>query len=345
MAYQTRESCAALLEKIWYGAHPLRYPLLPLSALTAAAVSIRRNWYARVKPTSLPLPVIVVGGLTVGGTGKTPLVIAIARYLDKAGYRPGIASRGYGGRCKKYPHRVNNKDNPDIVGDEPLLIRHKSACPVAVDPDRSRAIVCLKKQNDIDVAICDDGLQHYRLHRDVEIAVVNGRAPFGNGLLLPAGPLREPRARLEKTDFVVTNGSVPAEKESDARWFSMRMQPVAFENLTTGERRGCESFSGWEAHACAGIARPQRFFDTLDGLGIKVLPHAYPDHHRYRRRDLDFAQPSPIMLTEKDAVKCRSFANADTWVLRTEAVLEERFWSALRDRLRSVKTENEQKST
>ena len=348
MGASVKGTCAALvhrvMHRVWYDArHPLRYPLLPLSAATASVAAARRAWYARVKPAPLPLPVIVVGNLTVGGAGKTPLSIEIARYLGAAGYKPGVASRGYGGRCKTYPRCVSDEDDPGVVGDEPLLIKRKSACPVVVDPDRRRAVACLAEQGGVDVAVCDDGLQHYRLHRDIEIAVIDGRTLFGNGLLLPAGPLREPRARLASTDFIVVNGTAPIAGAAAERQFSMRLQPVAFENLATGERRAPGDFAGRKVHACAGIAHPRRFFDTLRGLGMNPRTHVYPDHHRYRRRDLDFGSSQPVILTEKDAVKCRRFVGdearggawSNTWALQTEAVLEDGFWDALLARLKS----------
>ncbi len=313
-----------LSERVWYGSHPLRYLLLPLSAVTAVAVSLRRAWFHFAKPAPAPVPVIVVGNLTIGGSGKTPLVMAIAHHLKRRGYKPGIVSRGYGARSRSYPHCVQINDDVEEVGDEPLMLRQKTAFPVVIDPDRRRAVACLAERGDADIAVCDDGLQHYRLYRDIEIAVVDGSEGFGNGLLLPAGPLREPRTRLDSVDLVVVNGGA-----ADQKQFSMQVRPLAFENLVTGEQLAPGAFAGRAVHACAGIARPQRFFDMLSKLGMQVHAHAYPDHHRYQARDVRFEPEVPVVITEKDAVKCRRFATDDTWSLRMEAEPEKAFEETL----------------
>ena len=329
-----RERCRHSVNRVWYGeAHPLRYLLLPLSAVFFVAAKARRAYLMRRRPTPAGLPVVVVGNMVAGGTGKTPLVAAIAGRLKAEGYKPGIVSRGYRARRRRYSHRVR-ADSADEAGDEPVLLQEKTGCPVIIDPDRQRAVRYLCERSDIDIAICDDGLQHYRLHRDVEIALVDGAAGFGNGLLLPAGPLREPRSRLACVDIVVINGeyesrdhvidALPANKR-----FSMRMRPLGFRNLVTGECLPTDAFSGRTVHGCAGIANPRRFFAQLRALGAEVIEHAYPDHHRYRGHELRFASRIPVVVTEKDAVKCRCFANDDTWVLQVEAAPEEGFWQAL----------------
>ncbi len=335
-----KEPLSVFLQRTWYGDHPLCRLLTPLSGVTAAAVAARRAWFRRVKPATAPLPVIVVGGLTVGGTGKTPLVAALAEYLKSKGRKPGIVSRGYGARRRDYPYRVQTGDSADQVGDEPLLLRRRTGCPVVIDPDRRRAVVHLAEQTDadIDIVVSDDGLQHYRLHRDVEIAVIDGRRGFGNGKLLPAGPLREPRSRLAAVDAIVVNGDGEAFRDAAriptrARWFSMTIKPLGFENLATGEALPPDAFAGRVAHACAGIGDPRRFFDVLAELGVRATPHVYPDHHRYRSRDLVFTDAAPVIVTEKDAVKCRDFPDSKVWFLKVEAVLEDEFWEGLDARL------------
>ncbi len=334
-----KKAGAALMQRVWYGSHPLRYLLLPLSLLTAVAAVAGRARLRRAPPS--PLPVIVVGNLTVGGTGKTPLVAAIAHHLRDRGYKPGIVSRGYGARRQAYPHRVGADDDAGEAGDEPLWLRQKTNCPVVIDPDRRRAVAALAAHTDADIAICDDGLQHYRLQRDLEIAVVDGRRRFGNGLLLPAGPLREPRTRLEEVDIVVVAGvDESAAGIAPGRQFAMRLEPLAFENLVSGERLAPDGFAGRAVHACAGIAQPQRFFNTLNQLGATVHAHAYPDHHRYRARDLCFEPGTPVVVTEKDAVKCRRFAAENVWGLQMETVLEAAFWQALDRRLAQMRRPN-----
>ena len=317
---------ASLTQRLWYGTHPLRYLLLPLSWLTALVLGVRRLWLRFAKPAPVSVPVIVVGNLTVGGSGKTPLVAAIAHHLKRAGYRPGIVSRGYGAECGGYPYQVQTDDTADKVGDEPLLLRRKTSCPVVIDPARRRGLAYLIEHSDVNVVLSDDGLQHYRLHRDLEIVVIDGQRRFGNGLLLPAGPLREAVSRLDTVDLVVVNGGDGALAPGQ---FSMRMKPLGFENLESGERLACDAFAGRRVHACAGIAHPQRFFDTLVTLGMTVQAHAYPDHHRYVAGDLCFERATPVIITEKDAVKCRYLATPEVWALQTEAVLEEAFWKKL----------------
>ncbi len=329
-----RESRRRLANRVWYGKpHPLRYLLLPLSALFFIAVKARRMYLVQRQPAPAGPPVIIVGNLVVGGTGKTPLVAAIAGRLKAKGYKPGIASRGYGAKPGSYPHPVR-AEGANEAGDEPLLLKEKTGCPVVIDPDRQRAAQYLYKRFDVNVVICDDGLQHYRLRRDVEIALVDAATGFGNGWLLPAGPLREPQSRLRSVDIVVTNGTckphgdvidgLPPEQR-----FSMQMRSLGFENLVTGARLPVDAFSGRAVHGCAGIVDPQRFFAQLRALEARVIEHAYPDHHRYREQDIHFDPQAPVIVTEKDAVKCRCFASDNVWVLQIEAVPERGFWQAL----------------
>ncbi len=319
------------LQRIWYeGARPglwLRW----LSFLYRGASGLRRAWYrsglGRVyRP---PVPVIVVGNLTVGGTGKTPLVIWLAQALRRLGRRPGIVSRGYGGMARHWPQQVRGDSDPRTVGDEPVLIARHTGCPMAVGPDRAACARALVHHADIDLLISDDGLQHYPLARDVEIAVLDGRRRLGNGRCLPAGPLREPPARLFDVDFVVVNGGQAQPNE-----VPMRLEPVALRAVREPSRsRPLSELRGQTVHAVAGIGHPQRFFDTLRRLGARVEAHPFPDHHRFRAEDLQWPG-HPIVMTEKDAVKCRDIAPRDAWFLEVVGVLPDDFPRRILNRLR-----------
>ena len=329
-----KERCRRLADRIWYGEpHFLRYLLLPLSTLFSVVAKSRRAYLIRRHPSPVGLPVVIVGNLVVGGTGKTPLVAAIADRLKAEGYKPGIVSRGHGARRRHYPYQVRANDANE-AGDEAVLLKEKTGCPVIIDPDRERAARHLCERSDVNIVICDDGLQHYRLHRNVEIALVDGATGFGNGLPLPAGPLREPRSRLDSVDIVVINGHYESHDEAidglpANKRFSMQIRPLGFQNLVTNVRLPVDGFSGRTVHGCAGIAGPQRFFSQLRTLGARVIEHIYPDHHRYREPDIRFNSHTPVIVTEKDAVKCRRFANDKVWVLRVEAVPGKGFWRAL----------------
>lgn len=306
----------------WYDApapHPL---LLPLETLFRQAVAQRRRAYRDgLKPVaSLPVPVIVVGNLSVGGTGKTPLVIWLAEFLTAQGFRPGIISRGYGGTKHRAPLAVNATTDPARCGDEPALIAQRTGCPVYVFPQRVAAARALLAAEACDVILSDDGLQHYALGRDIEIAVIDGARGFGNGHCLPAGPLREPPERLASVDFRVYSG---AENEDGYAIFLAGDVAV---NLHDPERRQALSdFAGSPVYALAGIGHPERFFDHLRRHGLKVEGRGFPDHHPYRPEDLRFADNQPLLMTEKDAVKCRAFAGPTHWYLPVTAQLSARF--------------------
>lgn len=261
----------------------------------------------------LTVPVIVVGNITVGGSGKTPLTIALARVLQQRGWRPGVVSRGYGGRSRDRPRRVSVDDDPLDVGDEPLLIvRH---CPVVVDPRRPRGASRLVELG-CDVVLADDGLQHYALGRDIELVMVDGERRFGNGFCLPAGPLREPLSRLREVDFIVANGAAQSGE------FAMRLPMRTVVSLRQPEQT--HPLADWRdraVHAVAGIGHPERFFRQLREAGLRVEAHPFPDHHRFRPEELAFPGDKPILMTEKDAVKCRLFATARHWVVPVEAEL------------------------
>lgn len=279
---------------------------------------------AMLKSRRLPVPVVVVGNLTVGGTGKTPLVIHLARALHARGMRPGVVSRGYASAGRGV-REVGPQDDPLLAGDEPVLIAQRAGVPVWVGADRVAAgRALLARHPDCDVLIADDGLQHYRLARDVEIAVIDEQGA-GNGWPIPAGPLREPLDRLERVDAIVLNGArAPEDVRAplDAARFSMSLAGDRFFRL--GEpQMTCESrrLRGLRLHAVAGIGRPQRFFDSLSRLGLAFVAHPFPDHHRYRAAELAFDDCDAILMTEKDAVKCRRLGLGQTWVLPVDAVV------------------------
>ena len=305
------------LNRIWYGGAPTSLLLLPLAWLYGAVMSVRRVFYELgwLPSYRVERPVVVVGNLTVGGTGKTPLVAWLAERLTERGLRVGIVSRGYGS-ASATPRVVEPNSRWQDVGDEPLLLRQRTGCDVVVATDRVAGAQLLV-QRGADVILADDGLQHLRLARDVEIVVVDGARGFGNGFLLPAGPLREPAARLALANFVVING--PPEHASIAHQPMARdMQPVQMALSpgtvlpVAGSRadRTLESFRGQRVHAVAGIGNPGRFFADLRGRGLNVVEHPFPDHHPFTAADLDFGDAAPVLMTEKDAVKCRAFAGA-----------------------------------
>lgn len=311
-----------LLERIWYGRHPLGLALAPLGWLWAGVARVRRLVYRQGwrRVARLPVPVIVVGNLSVGGTGKTPLVTWLFECLTRQGYHPGILTRGYGGRARHWPQQVRPDSDPEVVGDEALVLARHCEGPVAAGPDRVAAAMALLAHSDCDVLLSDDGLQHYALGRDIEIAVVDGTRRLGSGRCLPAGPLREPRSRLAEVDMVVTSG--PALRGE----FPMRYLPLALRNLREpAERMGLDALRGRRVHAVAGLGNPARFFALLRAHGLEVTEHAFPDHHRYRVEELDFDDALPVVMTEKDAVKCERFAGADWWCLPVEADLPEAF--------------------
>jgi tetraacyldisaccharide 4'-kinase len=305
--------------------------LSPLATLYCAAAMLKRRLYRGgwLRAVSFPVPVVVVGNITVGGTGKTPLVLWIARHLAEHGWRPGVVTRGYGGRARVWPQRVTPDSDPRSVGDEPVVLARRAGVPVVADPDRPRGVRELLAQG-CNVVVSDDGLQHYRLHRDVEIAVVDGGRGVGNGRCLPAGPLREPRSRLQSVDARVVNDATA----SDA--WSMRLVPNGFRRVANSQATApLDHFRGRRVHALAGIGNPGGFFRQLRTLGAEVVERAFPDHHRFRASDLEFADHDAVVMTEKDAVKCRSFAGPDSWYLAVDVEIDPGFGDWLRQRLRS----------
>lgn len=359
------------LARAWYGPPSawLR-ALLPLSWLFRRLAQRRRQQYrSGQRPLyRAPVPVIIVGNISVGGTGKTPLVAWLAKRFQEQGLRPGIVSRGYGSRAPAYPYDVRPDSPPSEAGDEALLLARNSACPVVIAPDRGAAARHLLASHPCDLLISDDGLQHYALARDIEIAVIDGQRGLGNAWLLPAGPLREPRERLLEVDFIVSNGAIPEDveafllrrgpgsihsgfarttparpptvealeaQEAQEALFQvheMQLRPLSLINLKTGERKAPQG-QGRQVHAVAGIGNPQRFFDTLQSCDFAIIPAIFSDHHAFQAQDLAFPDDLNIVMTEKDAVKCQPFADARCWYLKVEATLPQSFFTALLSKL------------
>jgi tetraacyldisaccharide 4'-kinase len=324
---------AGWLQRRWYGPIAPGPGLRLLAGLYASAVGVRRAAYrhAWLRAHRIGVPVIVVGNLGVGGSGKTPLVIAIVESLRHAGWNPGVVSRGYGRRFRG-SCRVVADTPPSDGGDEPVLIARRTGVPVMVDADRVAAARALRAQG-CDVIVADDGLQHYRLHRDIEIEVIDGARGYGNSRLLPAGPLREPPARARDCDFHVVNGGVGLASPDR---HGMQLRGSELVRLDGARRASLQALAGRRVHAVAGIGDPSRFFAMLRDAGIEPVEHAFEDHHAYRKQDLAFAESMPIVMTEKDAVKCAGFALTDAWMLPVSVQLDAAFLPALHATLARV---------
>lgn len=322
----------AFLQRVWYERHSRWFSLLllPLSWLFAVVASLRRAAYRKglLRSFRVTRPVIVVGNITVGGTGKTPLTIWLAEQLHSRGLRVGIVLRGYGGTSTQWPRDVTSDTAADEVGDEAVLLAQRTGALVVAGPDRvadAKRAIELGAQ----VVICDDGLQHYRLARDLEIAVIDERRGLGNGRLLPSGPLREPAGRLDRVDVKVLTRRTRASHPPATFANAVVAAPVLGEavSLGSGERRSLQSFVGTRVHAMAGIGNPRAFFDGLSELGLTIEPHPLPDHARLSAADLAFPDGAPVLMTEKDAVKCRSGADAsrlaNSWAVRLDIAMSE----------------------
>ena len=325
----SRDKLAQELPRLWFRRRlsPHLWPLVPLSWVFRTVVAARRWLYAQdlLNSLKLPVPVIIVGNLTVGGSGKTPLTLWVVEHLRTAGYRPGILSRGYGGEAARIEEVLPESDAA-VVGDEPLLLALRSRVPVFVGRDRVAAgSALLERHPYCDVLVADDGLQHYRLARCVELAVFDSRGA-GNGRLLPAGPLREPLDRLRTVTGVVCNGGMSdvPEVANEIPCFSMRLSGTRFIALDD-PLHTCvaEDLKGKKLYALAGIGDPSRFFSQLASLGLEFSAHPFPDHRRYRAEDLAFARDGVLLMTEKDAVKCRGLTLPETWVLPVDARIED----------------------
>jgi tetraacyldisaccharide 4'-kinase len=323
--------------KHWSRRGAVAWLLWPASLAFGVAAFARRMLYrAGIFGSKHPgVPVVVVGNLTAGGSGKTPLTLWIVGWLREHGWKPGIVSRGFGGSAAAkggQPREANIASDPAEVGDEPILLARRSGCPVWVAPDRVAACRMLREKHpECDVIVTDDGLQHYALARDIEICVVDGRG-FGNGFLLPAGPLREPPSRLRSVGAVVTHGA------EGLSGYPMKLEGDSIVRiLDAKDVRPAKSFAGQRVHAVAGIGDPKRFFLQLARFGLQVVPHPFPDHHPFRAADLDFGDAAPVVMTEKDAVKCKRFAQANHWVFPVNASLDPAFGRWLLEKLSGSK--------
>ena len=327
-----KQCLSAWFESVWYESRPIARTILsPLSYLFCYLAKQRRAKLS-LEQQPFSVPIIVVGNITVGGTGKTPLVIWLIEQLRIAGFHPGVVSRGFGGK-QTGGKLVQVQDAASEVGDEPLLIVQRTAVPLVIGKDRNAAIAQLLAQTDCNLVISDDGLQHYRMHRDLEIAVIDGVRRFGNGYCLPAGPLRERPERLQECDFVVTNGVAQQDE------YAMQIRGKNLQSLAGAEQCALSVLQGQSVHAVTGIGNPARFFNSLKAAGLSLIEHVFPDHHAFTAEDLKFQDDLPILMTEKDAVKCRNFPAEiidKTWYLPVEADLNAAFAEALLQRLKEV---------
>lgn len=315
------------LNRIWYDRAAPPWWLLPLSLTYGAVAGSRRYLYAKGlrKSTEVSMPVVVVGNLSAGGTGKTPLVCWLVARLTDLGFKPGVVTRGYGGSSGGV-RLIDSSDDPNVVGDESILLARRTGAPVAIGRDRPAASQLLVNAG-CDVVVSDDGLQHYALARDCEIVVIDGDRRFGNGWLLPAGPLRETPARLAAADAIVVNGGRALLDGA----FSMRLEAKSALNLIGGTVRALDEFAGCSVHAIAGIGNPERFFNMLRAHGIEVAGHPLADHAHLQAADICFADQRPVLMTEKDAVKCQGIAGPHHWYVPVTASFDRGESNALLD--------------
>jgi tetraacyldisaccharide 4'-kinase len=311
-------SLSARLTAAWYAGHPALGLLRPLEWLYRAVVQRKRSRFLAGEGEiyRAPVPVVVVGNITVGGTGKTPMILWLIEHCRRQGLRVGVVSRGYGAQPPQLPWRVQADQAAGVAGDEPLLIVQRSGVPLMIDPDRSRAVAALLAAEPLDLILSDDGLQHYRLARDLELVLIDAARGLGNRHCLPAGPLREPVERLQSVDALLYNGASNDPQDG----YGFTLQPRTLVNLRSGEPHPLSHFPAGQAlHAVAGIGNPQRFFNTLEGLHWRPVAHAFADHAPYSAELLNFSPALPVLMTEKDAVKCRAFAADDWWYLAVDA--------------------------
>ena len=301
------------IEHYWYSQNIIAWLLLPLSFVFCILSFFRRVLFKLniLKSYQAPVPVFIIGNISVGGTGKTPLIIELVKQLQQKGFKPAVISRGYGSQADSYPYQVTQHSRASEAGDEPLLIFRRTQCPLVIGADRRADIEYLLQHNDCDIILSDDGLQHYALRRDVEIAVVDSSRYLGNGFCLPAGPLRERAARLRSVDMVLYNGGQQA---TNMQIKAAAPQALFSHDSTTG-------LSPQKIHAVAGIGNPQRFFDLLSSLGYEIIPHIFSDHYQYQETDLLFDDNLNVLMTEKDAVKCLAFNLPRHWFLPIEVKL------------------------
>jgi tetraacyldisaccharide 4'-kinase len=331
------DKVGSFIERSWYGDKLWCYALLPL-ALLFQSISVIRRWYWQniQLPAPSTVPLIVVGNITVGGTGKTPLLISMANYFERQGFKVGVLSRGYGSRAANYPHFVDSATSVIESGDEALLIAQSTNCPVAISPKRVEARNALQKKYPCDVILSDDGMQHYALARHCEIVVIDGSRWLGNGLCLPAGPLRESAARLRSVDYVVVNGPVHESNNIPVDFVAMSLETMLWRKVVD-DTEGCsETLSTIDrVHGISGIGNPARFFRSLREINIYAIEHVFADHHPYTLSDILFEDELPIVMTAKDAVKCKPLLQNSHlsdeqlnryWYLPVEAQLPDAFY-------------------
>ncbi len=320
------------IEQHWYRSSLtwLTMLLLPFSWLYHLAIVIRKKCYRLGinKILHADVPVIVVGNVTVGGTGKTPFVIWLAEFLKAQGWNPGIVSRGVGGRSQNYPRWVVESDSPTIVGDEAILIAKRTHCPVVIGVDRPAAVQELLVQSQCNIVISDDGLQHTRLGRDLEIVMIDHARRFGNKKLLPAGPLRESLSRLSTVDFVISH---PKAEVGEIQMQLFGDELICLMNPE--KKKSLDVFKNQKVHAVAAIGNPSRFFTQLKDAGIEVVEHVFPDHYVFDEKDLLFPENLPILMTEKDAVKCQHFTCVNAWYLPISVSMDVGFEKTLLSKL------------
>lgn len=323
------------IEQHWYRNSLLSRVLLPLAWLYCFVSTARRLCYrlGLLRAWRLPVPVVIVGNLTVGGTGKTPLVIWLAGFLAGLGHRPGIVTRGYGGRSTDWPRLVRADSDPAEVGDESVLLARRTQCPVVAGPDRVRSARMLVGEHQCTIVVSDDGLQHYRLGRDFEIAVIDGARRFGNGRCLPAGPLREPLSRLQDVDARVSLG------RAEAGEIPMTLVESGLQSATA--TLPADAYRGRSVHAVAGIGNNTRFFEHLRRLGMTITEHPFPDHHAYTAADLAFDDDNPVIMTEKDAVKCERLVTRPFSYLVVEAHPDKKLGESIKRRLTETRNGQE----
>ncbi len=320
------------VENSWREPNLLTVLLWPISCLYRALFALRTRAYriGFFSSYRAPVPVVVVGNLTVGGTGKTPLIIYLIEQLREQGFKPGVISRGYGGQAERYPCYVDRLTPVEHSGDEPALIVRRTGVPMVVSPDRGASITYLISMADVDVVLSDDGLQHLALERDIEICLLDATSPLNNTHMLPAGPYREPRSRLQSVDFVVEHGL--SKDQPDV--YAMNLTPGLPKPLLDNNAKSFDTESSF--HAVAGIGNPQRFFNTCRSLGYRFTEHVFPDHHAFVADDLNF-DADRVLMTEKDAVKCYDFADSRLWYLPVDATLSDDFVDALTERIVDAK--------
>ena len=331
MSSATTDKTAFIVNAWYQGAWWLPL-LLPFTLLYWLVIKLRALSYnlGLKSVYRAPVPVVVVGNITVGGTGKSPVVIALVELCNKLGLKPGVVSRGYGSKAASYPLTVTLDTDPATGGDEPVMIALATQVPVVISPNRAEAIELLVTYG-CDIVIADDGLQHHAMARDIEVVVMDASRQLGNGLLLPMGPLREPRQRLDTVDFCIENG----EKIAPGH-YAMQLQPQHFIHMQSGQSVSVAEFAAKynQVHAVTGIGNPQRFFSTLNAMDVDTINHAFPDHHAFTEADFNFADDMAVVMTAKDAVKVKSFAKPDYFYLAVTANIEAPFYTQFEQALR-----------